>query len=309
MKTLLRIGGAVALVLMLASPALAQLRIQDARWGLVGRDGGVGRASCDARPQLVRACEGRDTCQLKADNRALCGDPAQGRVKALEVSYACNGDARTVRFDEASMVVLRCEDRRPPPPERGEESIRVRSAVWGAIGPSGRIEEDGCNATREVARACNGEGACELRVDNQSLCGDPAREREKTLEVIYSCGGETGSLSFPENARAALRCDVLAPPSGRSRGTLNISFARWGVAGDRSRISHGACNASADLANACNGKSQCQVSVYNRYLCGDPAPGEVKTLDVTYSCGGREESLRFPETTQAILRCPQRPGW
>lgn len=294
----------------LANPALAQLHVNHARWGVAGANGRMDGPSCDARAQLARVCEGKEACQLPASNRSLCGDPAQGRVKKLEVSYACDGEDQIEVFAESSTVSLRCDHSGRDDRPRRREAMRVQSAIWGVMGASGRVDGPRCDASRELARACNGERACEIPVDNRALCGDPAPEREKTLEISYSCGGDSQTLSFPEASTADLRCEMLDEPFRRGRGDgLNISSARWGRASEHGRAREPACNASAALANACNGKSQCQVSAYNRYLCGDPVPGEVKVLEVSYSCGRRQETLSFPETTQAVLRCPQRDAW
>lgn len=305
---LARYLGLIVMSACLAQPALAEVRIFQARWGVAGPNGRVNGPSCDAQRYLVRACEGRETCELPATNRTLCGDPAQGRQKTLELRYACDDDERIQSFPENALISLRCE--RAP---RGEarwrrEPIRVQSAVWGVIGPSGRVEGQRCDASREVARVCNGERSCEMPVENRRLCGDPGREREKTLEISFSCGGDSQTLSFPESSMASLSCDML-DDARRDRNSINVLAARWGRGGEHGRVRDPSCNAAADLANVCNGRDQCQVSVYNRYLCGDPLPGEPKMLEVRFACGGREDVLSFPETSQAILRCPGRDGW
>jgi len=310
MKNLAWIALSVVLGLA-ASPTFAQIHVDGAKWGLAGPNGRVTARNCDARTQLVRACDGRRSCQLLAENRVLCGDPAQGNAKALEVSYSCAGFApQVLSFPEHAQVVLNCD--KPPIVEHDRDhdrdrpsgrGMRLESAVWGAIEESGRVERDACNASEMVARRCEGRRSCVVRVENAELCGDPAHNREKTLEVSYSCGREMQTYSFPEDAQAELSCDANMEPRDPGDRALNILSARWGVAGPDGRVERRACNAAAEMANACNGKEQCQVSMYNRYLCGDPAPGEHKALEVVYSCGARREMLSFPETAQAILKC------
>lgn len=44
------------------------------------------------------------------------------------------------------------------------------------------------------------------------------------------------------------------------------------------------CDATAAVFRSCNGKAECSVAASNS-LCGDPAPGVVKKLRVSFRCG------------------------
>lgn len=103
--------------------------------------------------------------------------------------------------------------------------------------------------------------------------------------------------------------------AGAASAQLQVQSAYWQVIGGGAW-----CDAGRQMAEACNGKSYCQMYVDPRYLCGgDPAVGRAKTLNVTYTCAGRAQPvLAFPDGAQAVLKCnsgvvnpppPGNSGW
>lgn len=81
---------------------------------------------------------------------------------------------------------------------------------------------------------------------------------------------------------------------------IQIQNARWQMLeGNRG------CDAGAQMAEACNGRHFCKVPVDPRYLCaGDPAPGRLKSLNISYSCAGRAQPIvSFRDGTDAVVRC------
>jgi hypothetical protein len=63
------------------------------------------------------------------------------------------------------------------------------------------------------------------------------------------------------------------------------------------------CDATAAVADACDGKKSCDVRAGNS-LCGDPNIGTPKTLDVEYQCGPAvAKSLTASEQRDAHLSC------
>ncbi len=297
-----------------------KLQVFSARWEVIG-----GGAHCDATDQLIRACDGKSFCQMFVDPRYLCnGDPAPGQEKRLEIRYACNGERQSpVGFNDFSEAVLRCRGKRDgsyagdvvvnpsvnqpsvnqpsvyqPPFSRS--GVSVHSARWEAVGGGGW-----CDATRQMVEACNGRGYCQVQVDPRNLCnGDPAPGRNKSLLINYSCNGKQQSpIAYPDFAQAVLRCDgqVNTPVIGGQRGaTLKIRSARWEQIGGG-----GWCDPIAQLARACDGKTRCRIKVDPEHLCnGDPAPGQLKSLEVHYSCGGRQrDPLGFPDFANAVISC------
>jgi len=90
--------------------------------------------------------------------------------------------------------------------------------------------------------------------------------------------------------------------------TIHIQKATYGVLSANGAVTNASCDATTAMAAACNGKTFCQVYVDPRYLCPDPANGQYKSLVVVNSCEGKSETLSFPDTAQAVLRCPLAGG-
>lgn len=65
-----------------------------------------GRA-CSAFSHVHKRCDGERSCSVKASN-SICGDPDRGRLKILEVAYACGNQERRARVPEKSRSQLRC---------------------------------------------------------------------------------------------------------------------------------------------------------------------------------------------------------
>jgi hypothetical protein len=283
-----------------------RLQIYSARWEVIG-----GGPACDATRQLIDACDGKSHCEMLVDPRYLChGDPAPGQLKQLDVRYGCNGERQPPRaFPDFSEVDLRCGRHWPGnpapvinlPPVSPRVNLHINSARWEAVGGGGW-----CDATAQVAQACDGKKNCQLPVDERYVCGkDPAPGRNKNLVIGYACNGQQQTpVAYPDFATAALRCDGHGnpppPPPPHRPGILQVQSARWEVIGGG-----GWCDATPQMAQACNGKSVCRIRVDERNLCnGDPAPGQLKSLDVNYSCDGRPKGpIGFPDFANAELRC------
>lgn len=76
---------------------------------------------------------------------------------------------------------------------------------------------------------------------------------------------------------------------------LRIIEARYGT--DRRT-----CDATRAVRRACEGESDCSLKAGNE-LCGDPTPGQVKTLYVTYRCQGRVRNITRTEGKMLGLDC------
>lgn len=69
---------------------------------------GVDGMRCDARNSIQAAVQGRRAVDLVANN-SLCGDPAEGRVKSLFVTYRCgNGQVVRNQVREDDILQIRC---------------------------------------------------------------------------------------------------------------------------------------------------------------------------------------------------------
>jgi hypothetical protein len=63
------------------------------------------------------------------------------------------------------------------------------------------------------------------------------------------------------------------------------------------------CDATAKAREFCSGeRTACAVPALDG-LCGDPAPGHVKTLYIRYHCGERSVIAQARQNTFAILSC------
>jgi hypothetical protein len=65
-----------------------------------------GRA-CDAFSRVHRECDGTSSCSVRASNN-ICGDPDRGRLKVLEIAYACGNRQLSARAPEKSRARLSC---------------------------------------------------------------------------------------------------------------------------------------------------------------------------------------------------------
>ncbi len=87
----------------------------------------------------------------------------------------------------------------------------------------------------------------------------------------------------------------VTQPAARDDPPIRIVEARYGT--DRRT-----CDATRALRRACEGESDCSLKAGNE-LCGDPTPGQVKTLYVTYRCRGRVRNITRTEGKNLSLDC------
>jgi hypothetical protein len=91
------------------------------------------------------------------------------------------------------------------------------------------------------------------------------------------------------------RYEQYGYPQSAQRGGLRILEAWYG----RGRR---VCDASHSMRSACEGRGECTVKAGNE-LCGDPLPGVVKGLTVTYDCYGRTHRADEREPGYLGIRC------
>lgn len=63
--------------------------------------------ACDAYSFVHRRCDGKNSCSVRSSNK-ICGDPDRGRLKILEVVYACGEEQSQKNVPERSRLRLRC---------------------------------------------------------------------------------------------------------------------------------------------------------------------------------------------------------
>ncbi|MBI3230112.1 MAG: hypothetical protein HYZ45_08065, partial [Burkholderiales bacterium] len=118
----------------------------------------------------------------------------------------------------------------------------VHGARWEVAGGGAS-----CDATRQLAAACDGLRTCRVPVDPASLCGgDPAVGSLKILDIQYSCDGiRQAPIGFPDGSTASLHCQRVHI----SKPLLQIRAARW-----QALDGSGSCDATPLLSRSCNGK-------------------------------------------------------
>lgn len=70
---------------------------------------GTSSKSCDATRWLARRVNGRRTASVQVNNE-MCGDPARGDRKELEVTFICGSIAKTASAYEHRTLYLDCTD-------------------------------------------------------------------------------------------------------------------------------------------------------------------------------------------------------
>ena len=120
--------------------------------------------------------------------------------------------------------------------------------------------------------------------NNTTMRGDPALNVAKAFQLTFKLGGGTNqTLSFAEGATV----DV-----GASGQSLTIIKALYG---DSSRFpGAGYTNATALVASLVT-NNQLNFVANNTTMGGDPALNIVKTLQITFTLGGTNQTLSFPE--------------
>ena len=68
---------------------------------------GQDERTCDARDELIRACDRREACEVVAGSD-LCGDPYRGVAKELFVAYTCGDGRRTLTVAEGDPARIYC---------------------------------------------------------------------------------------------------------------------------------------------------------------------------------------------------------
>lgn len=139
-------------------------------------------------------------------------------------------------------------------------------------------------------------------VNNQTMGGDPAVSRDKTLRIIAR-NQQNQEREFLYREGAAIDVSMFAVrrdefddrPRGDSRrddrrddhrGVL-ILRAYWGVQGRTANVT--------DLLRTMQRENGLQVMANNRSLGGDPAPGADKVLIVVYRVQGQETAAAVRE--------------
>ena len=122
---------------------------------------------------------------------------------------------------------------------------------------------------------------------------DSSEDYREGYRAGYDDGFQRGYEKALREGPAVAAPAPMAPP--RSTGPITISRA---VYGNSSRI----CDATRWAARSANGRMSATLDVTNN-ICGDPSPGDRKSLDVTYVCGTVAKTASANEHRSVYLDC------
>ena len=122
---------------------------------------------------------------------------------------------------------------------------------------------------------------------------DRPRAAREAYREGYQRGYEDGFERGYRKAQEEARAETAQP--ARPTGPIVVSGARYGT-------SSRSCDATRYVARRANGKRSDSFEVSND-MCGDPAHGERKLLEVTYICGSLAKSASANEHRDIYLDC------
>ena len=131
---------------------------------------------------------------------------------------------------------------------------------------------------------------------------DPPEYRDRTdfrdaYRKGYERGFERGYAKGMDEGmrRAPAPPPVIAPPPPPRPGPIRVTGAFYGTSSRN-------CNAGKYVASRANGKRSYSFEVSNS-ICGDPVPGQRKSLEVTYYCGEVLKTASANEHRTLYLDC------
>jgi hypothetical protein len=109
----------------------------------------------------------------------------------------------------------------------------------------------------------------------------------------YDDGFAAGYRKALEEAPRPAPAAPAAPP--RATGPITVSTAYYGT-------SSKSCDATRYVARRANGRRTATIDVTNE-MCGDPARGDRKQLEITYVCGSIAKTASGYEHRSVYLDC------
>lgn len=147
---------------------------------------------------------------------------------------------------------------------------------------------------RRLALAC----CLALSLPAFAFDGDEPLENRRDYRDGYRRGYDDG---FAAGYRKAIEegrgrpAPAAPPPPARPTGPITVSTAYYGN-------SSKSCDATRWVARRANGRMSASIDVSND-MCGDPARGDRKQLEVTYVCGTIAKTASAYEHRTVYLDC------
>lgn len=111
----------------------------------------------------------------------------------------------------------------------------------------------------------------------------------------YDDGFSAGYRKALEESSHRAPAPAAPPPPPRATGPITVSTAYYGT-------SSKSCDATRFVARRANGRRSATIDVTNE-MCGDPARGDRKQLEVTYVCGSIAKTASAYEHRSVTLDC------
>ncbi len=281
-------------VLFLTCAVYGQDQVQ-----IIHADYGADGAWVDVTAQVQSLVHG-EGLNFRVDQDNLRTDPAPHRKKTLRLQVRnSRGQVQTLMYREKTVVRLYVARDyispvygTPPPGSPGprnsygqenQRGLEITRAEYGA-GPRVR------DVTGRLASMVRGDHLS-VRVSNDSMGGDPAEDRRKTLTVWYIYNGRAGQAIANEQ-------EVIDLPGPADSHFYYQSHLRI------MRAQYGADYRFVDVTDQLNSqieRDSLNLRVTNEAMGGDPAPGERKVLTVFYVFNGRSGRVFANENENVTL--------
>ena len=126
------------------------------------------------------------------------------------------------------------------------------------------------------------------------LCTAAAAQNSSDFQDGYARGYKEGFDAGYGKAAAEQRNALEAASKGFP---IAVQVATYGPEGLRDR-----CDATHYVRKHANGRRNASVDITNG-MCGDPAPGKRKSVEITYMCGAVAKTASAYEHRTAYLNC------
>jgi hypothetical protein len=264
------------------------------RLSIVRAEYGEGQRWRDVTDLLNQQIQG-NALRVAVNNTTMGGDPAPAVAKRVRVQYLLNGQQMSVEIAENRELIL------PVTLSGGsfgqpQAAFEVLEAFYQANGRR--------NDVTTVLRNATNNDRISLRVNNQTMGGDPVPGPRKELVVRYRFQGteyeatvrEDSTLNLPNSADRVVNAggafgggnssggSIFAPPNTQApvNSSLEIVAARWG-AGDRW------LDVTNDLQSGVRDGRLSIAARAQSFWGSDPAPGVRKVLQVRYRLNNGSE--------------------
>jgi hypothetical protein len=288
-----------AVLLVLALPALtwgAQMTAQ--RGEIIRAEYGFGNRWTDVTERVASLTRG-NVLRFRVDDATLGVTSRPGSESTLRIEVRdLDGQTRRLIFRENEEVNLRGYTFGTATTTGG---LRILSAIYAYGGRS-------LDVTRQLNSQIR-DGRLSLQVTNETMGGDPAPNRRKTLTVRYLANGQEQQSVLTEGEYLNLSSDTgYGGNTGYGGTTGTGGYSQYNLQITRAR--YGSITRSNDVTERLNSQirdGQLNLQVTNETMGGDPDRNRAKTLTVNYTLDGRADQLTVAEGD--FLRLPATSGY